>query len=92
MKKQLTINQVSALICLCSVAMKISILPGYMSTTAKNDFWIVTIGMFIMEILSLLMIWSIAKKNPDKTFFELISVDFYIIKSHTFYISNKNFY
>ncbi|MBQ7308097.1 MAG: GerAB/ArcD/ProY family transporter [Clostridia bacterium] len=78
MKKQLTINQASTLIFLCSIAMKISILPGYMSTTAKEDFWLVTLLMFITEILTLLIIWNIAKRNPEKTFFELIGENFNI--------------
>ena len=70
--KKITANQTLTLICLCSISVKIASLPGYMSTIAKGDFWLVALGIFISEIISLWIILDISSKVRDKTFFDLI--------------------
>lgn len=76
MKKELTSNQVASLICLCSISIKISMLPGYMSSIAGGDFWLVTIGMFLAELISFFIILEVAKKIPNKTFFQIVGENF----------------
>lgn len=76
MKKQLTANQVSNMVLLCSIGLKIAILPGYMSSIANKDFWLVTIVMTIFELLSYIAILEVAKKIPNKTFFQVLEDNF----------------
>ena len=76
MKKELTMHQAIIIICLCSVTLKITILPAYMSTFCGGNFWIVTLMIFISETISLALIVDMAKRCPDKTFFEILESGF----------------
>ena len=72
MEKQLTSNQISRIVIITSLGLKISVLPAFMASVAGNDFWITAAGVFIMEIFTFLFVLKIAEKVPGKTFFKII--------------------
>ena len=72
MEKQLSSNQISRIICIASLGLKISVLPAFMSSIAQNDFWITAIVVFVMEIFTFLFILKKTEKFPGKTFFDII--------------------
>ena len=72
-EKQLSTKQFVFLIFLSSIAIKMFLLPALiLRTFGKNGIW--TIAFFIvLEIMNLILLLVVCRRNPDKTFFQIIT-------------------
>lgn len=73
MEKTISTNQASLILCVFTIALKLSALPAIMFFFSGNDSYITCLIALIFDFIGTVIIVHIMHKNPDITFFELIS-------------------
>lgn len=76
MTKQISTKQFSALVFLMAISMKMFLLPALMLRIVGKDGYLVMLANLIIEFLCLGLLVFIAKRNPDKTMFDILSDSF----------------
>lgn len=70
-KKQITTNQWCVLVFICSIAIKMFMVPALLvKVSAKDSIFVMLFYVFI-EIINTLLVVFTAKRNPDKTYYEI---------------------
>ena len=72
MEKTLTTNQASLILCIFTVALKLSALPALMFSYSGNDSYIACLIALIFDFLGTLIIVHILHKHPEMSFFQII--------------------
>lgn len=72
MEKTISTNQASLILCIFTIALKLSALPAIMFFFAGNDSYITCSIALAFDFIGTLIIINIMKKNPDLTFFQLL--------------------
>lgn len=73
MEKKISTNQASLILCIFTIALKLSALPAIMFFYAGNDCYITCAVALAFDFVGTLIIINIMYKNPDKTFFQIVS-------------------
>lgn len=71
-EKTISANQAGLILTIFTVALKLSVLPAIMCDYSANNSYIACFFALIIDFILTILIISIMKKTPDKTFFELI--------------------
>lgn len=69
MEKTISTNQASLIMCIFTIALKVSALPAIMFSFAGNDSYISCLIAIIFDFIGTVIIVSIMEKHPDETFF-----------------------
>ncbi len=71
--KQISTKQFSAILFLSAIAMKMFLVPALMLRVVGKDGYLVMLGYIALEFIGLTFLVLIARRNPDKTLFEILS-------------------
>ena len=71
MEKTISTNQSCLILCIFTIALKLSALPAIMFFYAGNDCYVTCAIALVFDFIGTLIITCIMKKNPDKTFYQL---------------------
>ena len=83
--KQLTTRQAKIIMMFYVCISKIMILPSLVCSQLKSDFYIVYLLMFLIELLFVLLILNINKRNPDLSFKDYFEQKFGVFITKIFY-------
>ena len=70
--KQLTTRQSCFMLFAVTSAMKLLVLPSLLIEQSQNAVWLVLLVMFLIDATALLLVFSLMKAFPEKTFSELM--------------------
>lgn len=71
MEKTISTNQASLMICIFTIALKVSALPAIMFSFAGNDSYISCLLAIIFDFIGTVIIVNIMEKHPNETFFSI---------------------
>lgn len=71
MEKTISTNQASLIMCIFTIALKVSALPAIMFSFAGNDSYISCLIAIIFDFIGTVIIVNIMEKHPDETFFSI---------------------
>lgn len=71
MEKTISTNQVCLILCIFTIALKVSALPAIMFSFAGNDSYISCLIAIIFDFLGTVIIVNIMEKYPEETFFSI---------------------
>ena len=72
-KNAITTHQLSVILLIASIALKVLLLPSLLAEYAGNTLYISVIVGYIFEFITLFFILKIMRMCPDKNFFEVLS-------------------
>ena len=70
--KQISTKQFVSMLFLTAIAMKMFLVPALMLRTIGKDGYLVMLGYILLEFVGLTFVVLIAKRNPDKTLYEIL--------------------
>lgn len=73
MEKTISTNQASLILCIFTIALKLSALPAIMFFYTGNDSYVACAIALAFDFIGTLIIVNIMKKNPDKSFNQIIT-------------------
>ena len=71
-KEQISTTQWCVLVFICSMAIKMFMVPALLVKVSKNDSIFVMCFYLLLEIINTLLVVLTAKRNPDKTYYEIL--------------------
>lgn len=71
MKNKISTNQTSLIICIFTIALKVSALPAIMYSFAGNDSYISCLIAIVFDFIGTVVIINIMERHPNETFFTL---------------------
>lgn len=72
-KKQITTTQWCVLVFICSMAIKMFMVPALLVKVSKKESIFVMAFYILIEIINTLLVVFTAKRNPDKTYYEILT-------------------
>lgn len=71
MEKRISTNQASLILCLFTIALKVSALPAIMFSFSGNDSYITCLIAIVFDFIGTAIIINIMEKHPNETFFSI---------------------
>ena len=75
-KERISTTQWCVLVFICSMAIKMFMVPALLVKVSKNDSIFVMCFYLLLEIINTLLVVLTAKRNPDKTYYEILKTAF----------------
>lgn len=72
MEKTISTNQASLILCIFTIALKLSALPAIMFSYAGNDSYVTCLIALVFDFIGTVIIINIMHKHPNVTFFEML--------------------
>ena len=73
--RQISSTQFALLVFVCGMAIKMFMLPALMLKVSGRDSIIVMAFYLVIELVSVVFLTLTLKRNPDKTFYEILRSD-----------------